>query len=83
MKDIPSQTELMRVCNLLNCSPLEITRTKESFWKEEGIDPHTLQKEDLIQKLRQFPKGINRPIVIKDNSVAIVGRPPENVLQIL
>ena len=37
---------------------------------------------DLIEKMTQFPKLIERPIVIKGNQ-AILGRPPENVLGLL
>lgn len=83
LEDAPSVQEITEVCTLLNCKPIEITRTKEEFWKEENIDPKELPDEELISTLAQFPKGIERPIVVKDGKVAVVGRPPENVLEIL
>jgi len=82
LNDSPSRSELENVCRLLKKKPIEITRTKEAEFKELG-----LQKDDsdekILDALAKTPKLIERPIVIKNNSAAVIGRPPENVMGIL
>jgi arsenate reductase len=57
-------------------------RKKEAEYAEAGLDNPGLSREELIQRMVDYPKVIERPIVLKDNKAA-VGRPPENVLEIL
>ncbi len=89
LKDTPSQTELHEILSLLNIdknnteSLLKIVRKKEKFWKEENIILSELSADEIIEKLVQFPKAIERPICIKNNEIAIIGRPPENILTLL
>lgn len=82
LNDALTRPELENVCTLLNKKPIEITRTKEAECKELG-----LSKDDsddvILDALVKLPKLIERPIVIKDNSSATIGRPPENVTRIL
>ncbi|MEP1581067.1 MAG: ArsC/Spx/MgsR family protein, partial [Marinobacter sp.] len=49
---------------------------------ELGLDDPELGREMLIKAMVDTPKLIERPIVIRGNKVAL-GRPPENVLNIL
>jgi arsenate reductase len=78
---------IQELCEIINIEPIEMTRTKEKFWKEENIDPKNLSSKELIKKLAQFPKGIERAIVIKTDvsgkKSAVVARPPEKILEIL
>jgi arsenate reductase len=57
-------------------------RTGEKEYKEQGLDDPELGRETLIKAMIDTPKLIERPIVIRGNKVAL-GRPPENVLNIL
>jgi len=42
-----------------------------------------IENEDiLLQKMVEFPKIIERPIIVVGNK-AVIGRPPENILDIL
>ena len=83
LTDTPTKEMLEYVCMLLGVSPIEITRTKEKLWKENGLDPKTMSDSDLIDMLSFYPQAIERPIVIKDGEMAIIGRPPENVKSLL
>ena len=41
-----------------------------------------LSDDKLIDFLIRFPKLLQRPIVVKNNK-AVIGRPPENILNLL
>ncbi|GAA0719762.1 arsenate reductase (glutaredoxin) [Aquimarina litoralis] len=76
-----TKDKLEGIINLLGIKPMELVRTNEAIWKQEfkGKD---LLDDELIQIMVSHPKLIERPIVIK-NKRAIIGRPPEKVLDIL
>ena len=81
----PSEAELKELAALLDMHPIEFTRTKESVFKELGIDKKTVSPEAMIQHMANNPILIERPIVVKKDTQnvpekAVLGRPPENVL---
>lgn len=59
---------------------LDILRTKEDEYKALKID--FSKKEQVIKAILNTPKILERPIVIK-NKKAVIGRPPENVLELI
>jgi len=76
----PSADELKGILSKLGKTAADIVRKKEA--KEEGIDLDALSETALIEALASHPRAIERPIVVKGNR-AVLGRPPENVLEIL
>jgi|SRR5699024_7088667 len=77
----PSKEKLKRIISLLNIKPINLVRTKEKEWKENFKDKN-LSDDEIIDAMISFPRLIERPIAIKDDRAA-VGRPPQNVLEIL
>ena len=81
LTDTPSIDELRKVIDLLGISPFDLIRRGEQAFRDAN-----LSKDDpgdkLIAAMAQFPKLIERPIVITGGKAAL-GRPPENVLDIL
>ncbi|MDP6895464.1 MAG: arsenate reductase (glutaredoxin) [Rhodospirillales bacterium] len=75
----PSAAELKDVLAKLALEPRDIVRRKEA--REEGI-ANDLDGSALIEAICKHPRVLQRPIVVKDGKAA-VGRPPENVLNIL
>lgn len=67
---------------MLGMEPRQLMRTKEAEYKELGLDNNNLSKQQLIQAMVEHPKLIERPIVIHNNK-AVIGRPPEKILEIL
>jgi len=63
-------------------SARQLMRTKEALYRELGLDDPTLGEEVLLAQLQAHPALMERPIVIK-NGQARIGRPPEQVLEIL
>ena len=74
------ESQIKSLLTMLAVPPVEMMRTKEAEFKEQslsGADDNT-----LIQAMIDTPKLIERPIVVHNNS-AVIGRPPENVLQLI
>ena len=81
LKELPSFEELSAVIELLGISPIELVRKNEAIWKE-NFKGKSLSDIEIITAMVSNPKLIERPIVVNGNK-AIVGRPPENIKQIL
>jgi len=81
LKDIPTAEELSELIKKLNISPEELVRKSEKDFKE-NFKGQTLTDKQWVEAMIEFPKLIERPIVVKNNK-AVLGRPPENVLSLL
>ncbi len=77
----PSEKELTEMIKLLGISPLELVRKNETIWKE-SYKGKELSDNQLIEVMAKNPILIERPIVIKGKK-AIIGRPPQKVIDIL
>lgn len=81
LKEVPSFEELQSIIELLGISPIQLIRKNEAIWKE-NFKGKELSDTEIIQAMIDHPKLIERPIVI-NNKKAVIGRPPENIQQIL
>lgn len=81
LEDVPSEAELKAVLKALGIPAEKLLRKGEADFKEnfKGKD---LSEDEWIKAMIQYPKMIERPIVVKDNK-AVLGRPPENVLDLI
>ncbi|MDI3326693.1 arsenate reductase (glutaredoxin) [Pontibacterium granulatum] len=82
LEDTPNADELKAVLAKLGISARDLLRKKEAEYKEAGLDNEGLSDDEVIAKMIEFPKLIERPIVVKGDA-ARIGRPPESVLEIL
>ncbi len=78
----PSAKELDGILKKLGMEPRELMRKKEAPYKENNLDDEALSRDALIQAMVDHPILIERPIVVA-NGKAAIGRPPEQVLDIL
>ncbi|WP_221801286.1 arsenate reductase (glutaredoxin) [Oceanobacter mangrovi] len=82
LKDTPSEQQIAELISLLGlASARDLMRTKEDEYKQQGLAQVT-DEAALIKAMAATPKLIERPIVVKDGQ-ARIGRPPEQVLEIL
>lgn len=78
----PTSAELDSILDLLGMEPRELMRRKEAAYKETSADDPNLDRDSLIAIMTTNPILIERPIVLS-NGKAALGRPPENILEIL
>lgn len=81
LNDTPSADEIRGVLGKLGLSARELMRRREAAYKELGLA--AVDDEDaLIEAMAAHPKLIERPVVIRGDR-ARLGRPPEDVLELL
>lgn len=78
----PTAEEFKGILEKLSLSPRDVIRRGEKIYKELELADDTLSDTALITAMVGNPILIERPIVIKGNKAAL-GRPPENVLNIV
>ena len=83
LKTPPDAKTIKHLLELLDFSPRQLMRVKEPEYKEQNLSDDSLTDDQLIQAMIDTPKLIERPIVVVDDKNAVIGRPPENVLEII
>lgn len=78
----PSTDELSKLLDQLGITARQLLRKGEDAYKDNNLKDDSLSEAQLIQAMHDFPKLIERPIVVA-NGKAALGRPPEQVLEIL
>lgn len=81
LNDTPSKSDLKTILKKLNISADQLIRKGEKDYKE-NFKGKNLSEDEWIEAMIKFPKLIERPIVVKDDK-AVLGRPPENVLELI
>ena len=77
-----SAQELELLIRLLGVEAKQLVRSKEDEFKQTGLNLNTASAEELIAAMVTTPKLMERPVVITEKG-ARIGRPPEQVLEIL
>jgi arsenate reductase (glutaredoxin) len=78
----PSAAELRTLLAQLGLSARQLLRTGEDDYEALHLHDASLDDDALIDAMTKHPRLIERPIVIA-NDKAVIGRPPEVVLDIL
>ena len=78
----PDPATLKRLLGMLRLTPRELMRRKEAAYTELGLDDDDLGEDSLIEAMIANPILIERPIVVAGDK-AVIGRPPENVLELI
>jgi len=81
LEDIPTVQEIKHLIELLGIAPINLVRKNEVIWKE-SYKGKTLSDDEIIEAMLLNPKLIERPIIVNGNK-AVIGRPPENILDII
>jgi arsenate reductase (glutaredoxin) len=82
LKTPPTVDTLKAILSQLGMAPRELMRKKEDIYAELNLDNPSLSDDALINAMIKHPILIERPIVLA-NGKAALGRPPEQVLDIL
>jgi arsenate reductase len=78
----PSKLLLKQLLGKLGVSARDLLRKGEDEYRELGLADTALSEAALLEAMHTHPKLIERPIVVKGER-AVLGRPPENVLELL
>jgi arsenate reductase len=81
LKNIPNAQTLKDILVMLDISAYDLIRKGEKIYKENYKGKEMSEDEWIIAMVKN-PILIERPIVVKGNKAAL-GRPPEQVLEIL
>jgi arsenate reductase len=82
LKSSPTAEQLQEILAQLKFAPRDLMRKKEDIYAECELDNPSLTDAELIDFMVKHPILIERPIVLA-NGKAAIGRPPEQVLEIL
>ena len=66
----------------LALSAAQLVRRSEQDFKDNNLGASDVTEQQLIDAMLKYPKLIERPIVVVGDR-AVLGRPPENVLELL
>jgi arsenate reductase len=77
----PSVVEITELLKQLGLTPHELVRRGEQDYKDCGLSRDS-SDEDVLSAMAAHPKLIERPIVVMGDR-AVLGRPPENVLELI
>lgn len=78
----PDAATLRRLLRALGIGARALLRTGEDEYRELGLDDAGLDEEALVAAMVAHPRLIERPIVVRGGK-AVIGRPPERVLELL
>jgi arsenate reductase (glutaredoxin) len=81
LKTPPDLAELKRIIALLGMTAHQVMRSGESEYRELGLGGDD-REDKLLQAMVAHPRLIERPIVVVGEQ-ARLGRPPEQVIEIL
>lgn len=82
LKTPPDKAKLVRILDGLGMEPRDLMRRKEAPYAALGLADDSLGRDALIDAMLENPILIERPVVENAGKYAL-GRPPENVLEIL
>ena len=81
LEEIPTENELKEMIQLLGIEPKQLLRKGEPIWKEK-FKGKTLSDDQVIAAMVAYPKLLERPVVISGKK-AVIGRPPNKILEII
>lgn len=81
LKETFSRDELAEVIQKLGITPSELLRKNEQVYKDQ-FKGKSIQEEEWIDIMLEYPKLIERPIVVNGNK-AVIARPKEKIEEIL
>ena len=78
LKEPLNEEQLTALLAVLGKAPRDILRKAEAEYKAEKLSSTDLSDADLVAKIAEFPKLMERPIV-EYAGKAVIGRPPSNI----
>ncbi|AOH36502.1 arsenate reductase (glutaredoxin) [Luteimonas sp. JM171] len=81
--DAPLDADALRgLVRKLGIRPRDLLRTKEEEYRNLNLADETLDDDAIIDAMVAHPRLIERPILVRGER-AVIGRPPDRVLELL
>ena len=77
----PDEQEIVGLLAKLGMTASQLVRNGEAAYKECGLNKDS-SDERVLAAMAEHPQLLERPIVVKGDR-AVLGRPPENVLDLI
>lgn len=81
LKDPPTKQELKKIIDKLGIQPYELVRQGEQTFKD-NFKNQIISDDEWMSIMLEHPVLIERPIVSTEKK-AIIGRPPESILELI
>ena len=78
----PSPAELRELLRKLGIDARRLLRSGEPEYAGLGLNDPSLDEEALVAAMSEYPRLIERPVFVNGDR-AVIGRPPERVLEVL
>ena len=82
LKSPLNKIEILSLSEKLGIAPSEFVRKNEAEFKDNNLVEILNDNEAMAEAIEKYPKIMERPIAVMGN-MAVIGRPPENVLTLL
>lgn len=82
LKHPPAIPVLKDILVRLEMRAIDLIRKQEPVFANKHVDPDKLSEQELLQFMVDNPIVIERPIVVRGQK-AVIGRPPEKILELL
>ncbi|HEU4813175.1 MAG TPA: arsenate reductase (glutaredoxin) [Xanthomonadaceae bacterium] len=78
----PDAAQLRELLTMLDLPARSLLRTGEPEYTQLGLDDPAVSDEQVIAAMAEHPRLIERPVFVHGGR-AVIGRPPERVLELL
>ena len=83
LKEGLDKKTLNNIISILDINTIDIIRINDTDFKNLNLSEDQLKDRNLlVDVLLEYPKIMQRPIIINGNN-GVIGRPPENIYNIL
>ena len=84
LQETPDASRIQRLAELLGVAVADLLRRGEDDFKQADDLPDLADNAALAAWIEQHPRTLQRPIVVDDEQGrAVIGRPPENALDLI
>ncbi|MGA7966676.1 MAG: arsenate reductase (glutaredoxin) [Gammaproteobacteria bacterium] len=81
LKTPPDVAQIKRLATQLGVPVREMLRNNEAVYRELKLGDAARSEDDLLNAIAKHPILLQRPIAVADKR-AVIGRPPEKVLEL-
>ena len=83
LKESIDKKTIQDILNILNVNAIDLIRKNDTEFKNLNLSENEINNSNLlIDLIIKYPKIMQRPIILNENK-GVIGRPPENIYNIL